>query len=313
MPHDARFDVSVAGELNLDLILSGLPEELPPEREMLASGLTLTLGSSSAIMAHNLSVLGSRVGLISRVGQDPLGAVSVERLAAAGVDVSRVTKDCQVSTGLTVIFPHAGYRNIVTYPGTMAEMRVEHLDIPYLASARHFHLSSYFLHRALLPDIPRLFGEMKRAGLSTSLDINDDPEDHWDSGLMGVLPHVDVFFLNKREILKVSGTDNLERAVEQMARAVPLLVVKLGAEGALARRGSEALRRPAPKVNHVDSVGAGDSFDAGFLHRFVRGAGIAECLEFGNLAGAFSTTRAGGTEAFCDRKYVEEFFGRDLQ
>lgn len=308
--HDPRpFDVTVAGELNLDLILSGLPEDLPPERELLASSLTLTLGSSSAILAHNLAALGSRVGFVSLVADDPLGAVSLERLAASGVDVSRVKKT-RTPTGLTVILPHANFRNILTYPGAMFEMRFQDLDLEYLSSSRHFHLSSFFLHRALLPDTVKLFRAMRNAGLSTSLDINDDPEDRWDSGLRQVLPHVDVFFLNERELTKVAGEQDFRKALEQISRWVGVLVVKRGAKGALARRGSEELERPAAPVEPIDPVGAGDSFDAGFLHRFVQGANLASCLELGNLAGAFSTTRPGGTEAFRDRKRLKEFFCR---
>ncbi len=154
----ASFDVTVVGELNLDLILYGLPPELEPERELLASKLALTLGSSSAIFAHNLAVLGSKVGFISRIGNDPLGRIALDRLAEGGADVSRVRCVAGASTtGLTVILPRPGCRSILTYPGTMFEMCFEDLDLDYLASSKHFHLSSYFLHRALRPRIADLF------------------------------------------------------------------------------------------------------------------------------------------------------------
>src|SRR6516165_2860376 len=181
MKNTPRFDVTVVGELNLDLILYGLPEELEPEHELLADRLTLTLGSSSAIFAHNLSVLGSRVGFISRTGDDPLGQNSLQWLAEGGVDVSRVRKVAgPVSTGLTVILQYAGHRNILTYPGTMFEMCFEDLDLEYLISARHFHLSSFFLHRSLHSRAIELFATLKKAGLTVSLDVNDDPTDQWD-------------------------------------------------------------------------------------------------------------------------------------
>ena len=306
------FDVTVVGELNLDLILYGLPEELAPERELLADGLSLTLGSSSAIFAHNLAALGSRVGFISRIGDDPLGEISLERLAAGGVDVSRVRKvSGRTSTGLTVILPRPSFRNILTYPGTMFEMCFEDLDLDYLASARHFHLSSFFLHRALRPRILELFRQLKGAGLTVSLDTNDDPDDRWDGDLREVLRTVDVFLPNAREAKRIAGVDDLEAAVEQLAQAVPVVAVKLGPEGALAQRGQERFTCPALSVKAVDPVGAGDSFDAGFLHQYVRGADVPTCLAFGNLAGAFSTTRPGGTEAFRDRKQLEEFLGRN--
>ena len=304
-----QFDVTVVGELNLDLILHGLPDQLLPESEHLADRLTLTLGSSSAIFAHNLAVLGSRVGFISRIGQDPLGEISLERLAASGVDVSRVRKvSGGSSTGLTVILPRAGFRNILTYPGTMVEMCLEDLDLDYLSSARHFHLSSFFLHRALRPRMVELFRRMKDAGLTTSLDTNDDPDDRWDGDLKAVLRSVDVFLPNAREARRIAGADDISLAVEKLAELVPLVAVKLGAEGSMAVLGKERVTSPAVAVEAVDPVGAGDSFDAGFLHQYVQGAGLATCLAHGNLAGAFSTTRPGGTEAFRDRAYFRRFF-----
>lgn len=305
-----RFDITVVGELNLDLILSGLPDELVPEREHVVDRLTLTLGSSSAIFAHNLATLGSRVGFISRIGSDPLGKISLERLAAGGVDVSKVRKVGSTATGLTVILPRRNFRNILTYPGTMFEMCFEDLDLEYLSSARHFHLSSFFLHRGLRPRVVELFERMKAAGLTTSLDTNDDPDDRWEGGLRELLPHVDVFLPNAREAKKITGVDGLDAAVEKLASWLPVVAVKLGPDGSMVRRGSEKLVSVPVRVEAVDPVGAGDSFDAGFLHQYVRGADLSACLAYGNLAGAFSTTRAGGTEAFRDRRYFREFFSR---
>jgi len=302
-----QFDVVVAGELNLDLILYGLPEQLPTEREFLADGLMVTLGSSSAILAHNLAALGAHVGFASLVGDDPLGEIALQRLAAAGVDVSRVNKASGRTTGLTVILQHEGRRRILTYPGTMADMSTADLDKKFLSSARHFHLSSFFLQPKLRPHVVELFREMKAAGLSTSFDTNDDPEDRWE-GVFDVLANVDVFLPNEREAMRLTGAASLDAAVEKLAPSVPVLAVKLGRQGALARRGKEEFRCPAAKVSPVDPVGAGDSFDAGFLYQYVKGADLRTCLQYGNLAGALSTTMPGGTEAFRDRSRVEEFF-----
>ncbi len=305
------FDVTVVGELNLDLILYGLPERLDPERELLADRLALTLGSSSAIFSHNLAVMGSRVGFISRIGDDPLGRISLERLAEGGVDVSNVRRvSGPTTTGLTVILPRPHFRNILTYPGTMFEMCFEDLALDYLASAKHFHLSSYFLHRKLRSRIPELFARMKKAGLTTSLDTNDDPEDRWGDDLMDVLRFVDVFLPNEREARKIARTDDLEAAIGKLASLVPTLVVKLGPQGASARQGRQQVTSLPLTVNAIDPVGAGDSFDAGFLHQYVRGGDLAACLAYGNLAGAFSTTRPGGTEAFRDRQHFQSFFGK---
>jgi sugar/nucleoside kinase (ribokinase family) len=307
-----RFDVTIAGEINLDLILYGLPDELPPERELLADRMMLTLGGSSAILAHNLAALGSRVGFQARIGDDDLGESAVQPLEKIGVDVSRIHRaPGEIKTGLTVILQRAAWRNMVTYSGTIAELRWEDLDFDYLSDSRHFHLSSFYLQRGLRPRVPELFRKMKEAGLSTSFDTNDDPDDNWEGGLREALRYVDVFLPNEREAQKAAGVNDLETAVKKLATMVPLVVVKCGREGAMAQRGTERMVSPAAKVEAVDAVGAGDSFDAGFLNRYVQGADLPACLAAGNRAGAFSTTRPGGTEAFRDRKYREEFFKQD--
>jgi sugar/nucleoside kinase (ribokinase family) len=309
-----RFDVTLAGELNLDLIFYGVPEELPPERELLADGMRLTLGSSSAIFAHNLSILGARVGFQSKIGKDMLGEIALERLRAGGVDVSQVRPSAHATqTGLTLILQHRAWRNMITYPGTIFELMVEDLNFSYLSDSRHFHLSSFYLQRGLRPHYLELFQRIKSAGLTVSLDSNDDPDDQWKEGLDQVLPYVDVFLPNAREAQKITGAGDVEGAIRRLAQKVPVVVVKLGAEGAVAQRGRERFASPAVKVEAVDAVGAGDSFDAGFVSQYIRGADLPTCLAYGNLAGAFSTTQPGGTEAFRDRESWAEFLRAHTQ
>src|ERR1700730_17653645 len=262
-----RFDVTVAGELNLDLILSGVPEELPRERELLADRMMLTLGGSSSIVAHNLAALGNRVGFQSRIGDDQLGQIALERLQQSGVDVARMRRVTGAAkTGLTVILQRQAWRNIVTYPGTIAELCWEDLDLEYLANSRHFHLCSYYLQRALRPRVGELFQRLKSAGLTISLDTNDDPDDEWQGGLHDILRYVDIFLPNEREARKAAGTEDLEVAIRHLAELVPTVVVKLGRDGAMAQRAGARFFSPAQMVDAVDPVGAGDSFDAGFLH-----------------------------------------------
>jgi len=303
------FDVTIAGEVNLDLILYGVPEELPRERELLADRMTLTLGGSSAILAHNLAALGSRVGFQSCIGDDQFGQIALQPLQQSGVDVSRVRRaQGGVGTGITVVLQREQWRNMVTYSGTIAELRWDELDLDYLKNSRHFHLSSFYLQRGLRERVPELFRKMKEAGLTTSLDTNDDPDDGWEGGLQEALRYVDIFLPNEREVQKAAGVADVEGAIRKLSAIVPLVVVKLGCEGALAQRGSERFVRPAIAVESVDPVGAGDSFDAGFLHEYVRGGDLPACLTAGNLAGAFSTTRPGGVEAFRDANHRRKFF-----
>ena len=304
----ATLDVCVVGEINLDLILYGLPKELVLDRELLASGLALTLGSSSAIFAHNLSMLGNKVGFISKTGGDALGKMALERLSVAGVDVGRVSQATgRTATGLTVVLPYLRQRYILTYPGTMFELQYSDIDLGYVRSARHLHVSSFFLHRALRPRILDLFREAKGAGLSTSLDTNDDPENKWDRDLLEVLKYVDIFLPNDREAKKIAHTDDLSQAINLLAGLAKIVVVKRGSSAAICRSGQEQVSLMPPSVKAVDDIGAGDSFDAGFVRQFLTGAKLEDCLAFANVAGAYSTTKEGGTEAFRDRAALSSF------
>jgi sugar/nucleoside kinase (ribokinase family) len=303
-----QLDVCVVGEINLDLILYGLPKELVLDRELLASGLALTLGSSSAIFAHNLASLGTKVGFISKTGGDALGKMAVERLLTAGVGVSHVNQTAgRTPTGLTVALPYQQHRYILTFPGTMFEMQYSDIDLGYVRSARHLHVSSFFLHRAMRSRFGELFRQAKAAGLSTSLDTNDDPENKWDKDVLEVLKHVDIFLPNDREAKKIAHTDDLAQAINVLAGLAKVVVVKRGTAAAICRSGQEQWSLAPPRVKSVDDIGAGDSFDAGFIHQHLRGAKLEDCLAFANLAGAYSTTKEGGTEAFLDRPALTNF------
>lgn len=303
----ANFDVAVVGELNLDLILSGLPQTLQLDREHLATDLKVTLGSSSAIFAHNLALLGNKVAFSGAIGNDSFGEICLERLGESGVALSRVRRFENQQTGLTVLLPSGAQRYILTYPGTMFELTFEDLDLDYICTARHFHLSSYFLQRALRPRIAELFQRVKKAGLTTSLDTNDDPQDEWSEDVFQVFKYVDVLLPNQHEACRLSRKDDADSAAAFLSTMVPLVVVKRGPDGAMARRGKDVFSSPVQRGEFVDAVGAGDSFDAGFIHQFIRGAPIEQCLKFGNITGALSVTRAGGTEAFRDASHRKAF------
>ncbi len=305
----ARFDVCVVGEINPDLILYGLPRQLQPEREALIEGFRLTLGGSSAIFAHNLAVLGAPVSFVSKVGADPFGKMVLDSVSSGGVDVSHVRKvEGATATGLTVILTHPDERFMLTYPGTMFELCYEDLDLDFVFSARHLHISSYFLQKALRPKIAGLFCEARRRGLTTSLDTNDDPDGAWADDLRETLRHVDIFFPNEREAKKAGRTEDLARAMADLCERAAIVAVKLGSQGAVARKGKQEWHCAPIPVNVIDSVGAGDTFDAGFIYRFLQGASVDQCLAYANMAGAYSTTRAGGTEAYRDREQMTRFF-----
>jgi sugar/nucleoside kinase (ribokinase family) len=298
--NESRFDVTLVGDMNLDLLLYGLPEDLPCERELLADEMAIRVGGSGAITAHNLAALGSKVGFISSIPADDFGRLCREELDHAGVDMSRCVPLKHARTGVTVHLQHKALRHMFTYAGATFQLTFEHLDLGYLADSRHFHMSSYYLQRALTPRIPELFRQLKAAGLTISLDPNDDPAQSWDRSILESLQFVDVLMPNEREACLIAGEPILDQAIAVLRQRVPVLIIKRGAKGASAYTPRNEWHAAAQSVSIVDAIGAGDSFNAGFLHAWIRGWELDRALAFGNRAGAMSTSKSGGTAAFRD-------------
>lgn len=301
------FDITIAGELNLDLILYGLPADMPVERELLASDFRATLGSSSGIVAHNAAVLGARVAFTTMIGADDFGRIALERLAEAGVDVSHTSHHRTMTTGVTVLLPHGDRRHILTFPGTIAELSVADLDFDFLAQSRHLHLSSLYLQRGLHAGLTDLLRRLKETGLTISLDPNDDPEDRWGAPLAEVLPYIDVFMPNEDEICRMTNSSNLDDAVRALPVLPPVIIVKRGRRGARVYDRGAATDVTPLEVVPVDTIGAGDSFDAGFLRAYLLSRDPVICAQAGNIAGALSTQAAGGTGAFRNEILRETF------
>jgi sugar/nucleoside kinase (ribokinase family) len=234
-------------------------------------------------------------------------------LGDGNVDISRVRRLKNKTTGLTVILPQRKDRYILTYPGTMYDLSERELDFSYVFSAKHLHVSSYYLQKGLRGSWVELFRKAKEAGLTTSLDTNDDPENRWSSDIQLLLKHVDILLPNEREACKLAQADNVERAADILSQKVPVVVIKRGSQGAMVRVGKEKFASFPPVVDVIDPVGAGDSFDAGFIHQFIRGAKVEDCLKFGNVVGALSVTKAGGTEAFRDAQHRSSFLLKHAQ
>jgi len=302
-----NYDLTVAGELNLDLILYGLPEEMPTERELLASDFRATLGSSSGIVAHNFAALGGRASFSTVIGSDDFGRIALERLSAAGVDVSHTRRHSTTATGITLLLPHGDRRHMLTFPGTIAELRVADLDFDFLTQSRHFHLSSLYLQRGLHDGLSDLMYRLKNAGLSLSLDTNDDPEDRWGAPLAQVLSLVDIFLPSEDEVCRMTNCTDLDSAIRALPTVPPVIVVKRGSRGARVYVEGNGTDVAPLSVVTVDTVGAGDSFDAGFLRAYLLGKDTITCVKAGNITGALSTQGAGGTESFRNEIEREAF------
>ncbi len=302
---EKMYDVLVVGELNVDLILDEIGKFPEVGKEVLADRMTLTLGSSSAIFASNISSLGAKVAFIGKIGNDKFGEIVLDSLKAENVDVSLLKIDRLLDTGITVVLNVDEDRANVTYPGAMNHLTIEDITEEDLMKAKHLHFSSYFLQPGMWKGLGELFKKAKKLGLTTSFDMQWDPLETWKLDIADVLPNVDVFLPNENELMFLAGKDNLNDAIESIKEYTNILVIKRGNKGSMVHFNDQLLDLP-PFLNKqvVDAIGAGDSFNAGFIYKFINGNSIPECQKFGNLTGAVSTTAAGGTTAF---KVYEDF------
>ncbi|HET9125976.1 MAG TPA: carbohydrate kinase family protein [Solirubrobacteraceae bacterium] len=294
-------DLLVLGDVNPDLVLSSPSlEPVFGQAETLVDDAELVIGGSGAIMACGAARLGVRTALAGVVGDDVFGEFMRRALRERGVDVTGVVVDTQVKTGLTVVLAREADRAILTHPGAIDALTAELVDHRQLTGARHLHIASWFLQTALRPRARELLVTARRAGLTTSVDPNWDPSGGWDAGLLELLDEVDILLPNAEEVQRIARVAGAEAAAQALAARGPTVVVKLGVEGALAALagGGRVVRCGAPaEVAVRDAVGAGDSFDAGFLCGTLAGDGLERALALGCACGALSTRAAGGTAA----------------
>lgn len=287
------FDILVAGEINPDLILSG---DVAPEFgqvEKLVDSATLTIGSSSAIFACGAARLGLKVAFVGICGDDVFGRFMLDEMQKRNVDIGNVIVHQNGFTGLSVILARGADRAILTHPGLISTLRASDIPDDLLRQARHLHVASYFLQTALQPDLPNLFRRAHSLGLTTSLDTNYDPSEKW-LGFDELLSATDVFLPNEKEAVSLSGEANVDLAADRLKVKVEALAIKMGAEGALGVSQNQKIRAASIPVNVVDTVGAGDSFDAGFLFGHLNGWSLEKSLRLACVCGALSTQSAGG-------------------
>ncbi|MEY9907270.1 sugar/nucleoside kinase (ribokinase family) [Catenulispora sp. MAP12-49] len=290
----ATFDLVVVGDANPDVLIAGAPA-VPAygQAETLVEAGSLALGGSAAIVAHGAARLGLSTALVSLVGRDAAGDFVLDALSSAGVDISLVARHEREPTALTVCLGGAdGDRAILTSLGCLASFEPP----KQLPSSRHVHAAAYFLQPRLAAGLAELFGDARSRGRTTSLDTNDDPAGSWKLA-PGVLDVCDYLLPNEAEALALTGTSDVRAAMAAFADATVTPVVKRGRHGATALNSGKTHTVRSTPVDPVDTVGAGDSFDAGFLAGLLSTGDLDLALALGCACGALSTQAAGGTAA----------------
>ncbi len=289
------FDILVAGEINPDLILTGDVEPVFGQVEKLVDA-TLSIGSSSAIFACGAARLGLKTIFVGKCGNDIFGRFMLEEMQRRGVNIDHVIVTPGADTGLSVILNKGADRAILTSPGLISALRAENVPDNLLCQARHLHIASYFLQLALQPGLPHLFQRAQNLGLTTSLDTNYDPSGQW-LGFDDLLHVTNVFLPNQAEACSLARTEDLEMAANILSQKVETVAIKRGAAGAYGINGSQKYSVPSIHVDVVDTIGAGDTFDAGFIYGYLQGWPLEKTLQTAVVCGALSTQKTGGTQA----------------
>lgn len=291
-------DLLVIGDLNPDLILSG--GDVHPrfgQVERIVDSADLVIGGSAGITAVGASRLGLRAGLVSVVGADRRGNSIRGMVSSEGVQTATVRRESERPTGLTVVLVDGSDRAILTAPGTIGSLTVADLEALNDRPARHVHVASYYLmSEEFRSGLAAQLSRFRRAGCSISIDTNWDPSEQWI--LDDVLDVVDVVFPNEKELLAIARSPSIEDALVATSGGRARTVVKTGSSGAAAIEDGSVVRVPAPDVGTVvDTIGAGDSFDAGYIAAMLDGCSVADATAVGVAVGSLSTLGRGGTTA----------------
>ncbi|WP_308639636.1 carbohydrate kinase family protein [Paenibacillus silvisoli] len=296
LPAASSKKVIVIGELNVDLIFADSSIKPEPNREKLVRDFRLALGSSSAIAAAGLAGLGLEVSFVSIVGDDEFGRFCCGELKRLGVDVTHVVVDLRARTGVTLSLTDGSDRSLLTYMGSIGSVSPEIFPLELLNDASHLHFGSYYLQEQMQPHWLELFKLAKAHGLTTSFDAGWDPAEAWDrERLTSLLAYTDWFIPSEEEALRIFEAGSLEELPGRLPADRGTVIVKCGAAGSVGLFEGGWVEFADPfVVDPVDTTGAGDSFNAGFIAAKLRGLTDVDALEYANACGALSTLAIGG-------------------
>lgn len=287
-----RRGVLCLGRTYCDLVFTGLPGMPVLGREVFAEALTIAAGGGGYITAAHLVALGRPAELLSRLGHDALSLAVVAEVEASGVGTRHLERSPDAGPQPTVALINGSERAFVSRragaarPATLAAALAD-------PDVGHLHIAE----AATLAEMPDLVAAAKAAGLTVSLDPSWDDALIHSPELLDLARGVDVFLPNDAEVAAIAGSDELSAGLNLLAPLFPVLVVKRGGAGATLVAASERIDAAAPKVDVVDTTGAGDAFNAGFLDAWLAGRPLAESLDAAVATGSRSVGKPGGAPA----------------
>ena len=302
-----KWDVYVYGDVNIDLVVPGV-ESLPePGSEVDVPVMETFVGGGAALFTLGIAKLGLTPVFQGSVGKDMYGEYIRGLFRQLGVDDSLLEDSDTKKTGISISFTTEKDRCFLTYRGTNEGISLKYMDLDKLPGAKHVHVTGYegaTNHAEYLDMLTKIHA---MGDVTVSFDVGWDMTGVWYEGIFDLLPMIDVLFMNETECQHYTRCDDIETGARKLAEKAGMAVIKLGKTGAMAIKDGEKYFAPSYKVQAVDTTGAGDSFNAGFVYGFLQGLPMEECLKCGNGCGALSVTKLGGNTGFPFRAELEKW------
>lgn len=302
-----EWDVFIFGDANIDLIIPNVNHLPCAGQEELVDTMKTFVGGGAALFTLGLGRLGMRCAFQGVIGDDLYGEFILREFEEKNIDTRFVSKNKETGTGISLSFTNEKDRGFLTYQGGNANVSIQNVDLEEVSKARHIHITGYEGNRNHQEYLQFMKTLKQKQDVTISFDLGWDPEEIWDSKIYELFPYIDVLFMNETEAVHYSGIENVKKAAEKFASMCGIAVVKLGKKGSLAVKKGRIYQADPFAVQVMDTTGAGDSFNAGFVYGFLMDKDTEECLRLGNACGALSVTALGGNSAFPDRKYLDGF------
>ncbi|MCD9023563.1 carbohydrate kinase family protein [Cohnella silvisoli] len=306
------YDAIVIGDVNIDLVVAGCNELPGPGQEVHVHNMTLHVGGGAALFSMALAKLGMKVAFNGSLGGDGFGQFVRDQFILSGIDTSFIKTSNLNNTGISIAINPEKDRSFITYLGSNAELNLQQLDMNSVVLGRHVHLTGYRGSKNH-KEYVEMARKLKALGLTTSLDVGWDETGEWYAGVIELMKEVDIFFMNEVEVQHYTRRIPIEESIRELSRHSPHFVLKLGSAGAVATVDGVTMYRSGFEVPVVDTTGAGDSFNAGYIYGFLSGQPTEQCLLFANACGAMSITQFGGSAGTPDRTALERFIADNVK
>lgn len=301
-----KYDAVVIGDANIDLVVVGCNEMPAPGEEVFVDQMQVHVGGGAALFTLSLAKLGLKVAFNGVLGKDGDGQYILDEFKKYGVDTQYIRMSERHHTGVSIALNPDKDRSFITYMGTNKEIDLQQLDMRSVDLGRHVHLTGY-RGRRNHEDFLATVIKLKSMGVTLSCDVGWDDTGEWYEGIYELMRTIDVFFMNESEALHYTRCSNEADGIALLRQHSSHFVMKLSSKGALACIDGKVTYRSGFKVDAVDTTGAGDAFNAGYMFGFLSNKPVDECLLYGNACGAFSVTNYGGSTGIPDIRTLQEY------